>query len=85
MQQQSNSPPDFAVTVVSDVFAHDSINLPCLLGEEMRLAPFEEPFRENLVGLEKAILFVGITPGISITDLTWEVVPTESIRNNKVG
>lgn len=51
----------------------------------MRLAPFEEPFRENLVGLEKAILFVGITPGISITDLTWEVVPTESIRNNKVG
>lgn len=68
---------DFAVTVVSDVFAQDSINLPCLLGEDMNLAPFEESFRVNLVNLEKAILFVGITPGISIPDLTWEVVPTE--------
>lgn len=51
----------------------------------MNLAPFEESFRVNLVNLEKAILFVGITPGISIPDLTWEVVPTESIRNSKVG
>lgn len=49
----------------------------------MRLAPFEEPFSEKLVGLEKAILFVGIKPGISVTDLTWEMVPTESIRKIK--
>ena len=75
--QVGNSPSDFAVTGTSEVFTHDTITPPILLVEEISFPLYANPWIWHLARPEKPTVVMGTAPGLSIMDLSGDVMPME--------